>query len=85
MPPVCQCQGSSNAVICDSLSVPDSPAEKHVVIAVRIERRVEVDQIDILVLDVVAQDLEIVTVVKRIHGMLWSRRIAFCFRNSFRR
>jgi len=41
--------------------------EQHVVRAVGVERRVEIDQVDRLVLDVLAQDVEVVTVVKSVH------------------
>jgi len=42
--------------------------KKYVVIAVGIERRVEIDQVYRLVLDVLPQDVEIVAVVKGVHG-----------------
>jgi hypothetical protein len=42
--------------------------EKHVVIAVRVKRRVEIDQVNRLILDVVPEDLQIVAVVKGVHG-----------------
>ena len=40
------------------------PAKQHIVIGVRIERRVEVDQIDALGLDALAQHVEIVAVIQ---------------------
>ena len=42
--------------------------EQHVVIAVGIERRVQIDQVNRLVLDVVPQDIQIVAVVESVHG-----------------
>ncbi len=42
--------------------------EEDVVIAVRIKGRVEVDQVDGLVLDVFPQDVQIVAVVEGVHG-----------------
>ena len=41
--------------------------KQHVVVSVGIERRVEIDQIDRLILDVVAKDLQIVAVVEGVH------------------
>ncbi len=39
-------------------------AEKYVVVGVRVEGRVEVDDVDALVGDVVAEDVEVVAVVE---------------------
>ncbi len=44
-------------------------AVQHVVIAAAVKRRVEIDQIDGLVLDVVAKYLKIVAVVESVHGL----------------
>ena len=41
--------------------------EQNVVIAVRVKRRVEINEIDGIVLDIIPQDLEIVAVVKSVH------------------
>ena len=43
-------------------------AEQHIVAGVRIERRVEVDQVDAAVRDVAAQDVQIVAVIKVVGG-----------------
>src|SRR5947209_5517644 len=40
--------------------------EEHVVVLAAIERRVEVDQVDRLVLDVLAQDRDVIAVIKTI-------------------
>ena len=48
--------------------------EQHIVDGAGIERRIEIDEIDALVLDVIAQDIEIVAVEQRIGG----RRLAHC-------
>ena len=58
---------SSNAVICDSLSLPETPAKQHVVISVAVKRRVEINKINRLVLDEIAKNLQIVAVVERVH------------------
>ena len=42
--------------------------EQHVVIGVRVERRIEVDQIDAVARDVIAQDIEIVAIEKLVHA-----------------
>ena len=55
--------------------------EQHVVRAVRVERRVEVDQVDRLVLDVLAQDDEVVTVVKSVHIASFLRDLRDIFAN----
>lgn len=43
-------------------------AEQYVVIPIAVERRIKIDQIDRLVLDVVPQDLQIIAVVESVHG-----------------
>lgn len=48
-------------------AVPGLRLEQNVVVGVRVERRVEVDEIDALVRDAVVQDLQIVAVVKLVH------------------
>jgi len=42
--------------------------EKHVVVAVRIERRVEIHKIDRLGADVSFEDIQIIAVVESVHG-----------------
>jgi hypothetical protein len=42
--------------------------EKYVVVAVRIKWRVEIDEINGFILNVIPQDLKIVAVVKGVHG-----------------
>ena len=44
-------------------------AKQHVVITITIKRRIEIDEIDGLVFDVVPQYLEIIAVVKSVHGI----------------
>ena len=44
------------------------PLEQDVVAGVRVERRVEVDEVDARGRDVVAQDLQVVAVVEVVHG-----------------
>jgi len=54
-------------VICDSVSVPGFVAKENVVISVAV-KWVEIDKIDRLIFDVVAQYLQIATVVESVHG-----------------
>ena len=44
--------------------------EQDLIIAVAIERRVQIDEVDGLVLDVIPQDVQIVAVVKGVHGKM---------------
>ena len=50
-----------------SVSIDQIIFEKHVVVAVRIERRIEIYKIDRLVLDIPPQNVQIIAVVKSIH------------------
>ena len=42
--------------------------EKHIVVAVGIERRIEINKIDRLIPDILPQDIQIIAVVKSING-----------------
>jgi len=51
-------------MICESASSPLSSLKKHVVVAVRIKRRVEIHEIDRFVLDIPPQDVQVIAVVE---------------------
>ena len=54
--------------------VPVRRLEKHVIGRVRIERRIEIDEINALVGDVVAQDGEVVAIIERVAARLAAHR-----------
>jgi hypothetical protein len=65
-----QVQVSSNASMLASAPCAGGGLEQDVVAGVRIERRIEVDEVHALVGHVIAQDLEIVALVKPVgHGV----------------
>jgi hypothetical protein len=41
--------------------------EQHVVVAVAVERRIEVDEVDRIAGDLVAQDMQVIAVIQRVH------------------
>ena len=51
-----------------SVSIDQIIFEKHVVVAVRIERRIEIYKIDRLVFDITPQNIQIIAVVECVHG-----------------
>jgi hypothetical protein len=44
--------------------------KKHVVIAVRIKRRIEINEVNGFILDVIPHDLQIIAVIECVHGIL---------------